>query len=122
MRARVPASFIVSLIVSLILLTPLCAQQKYNNLRILKIPEDQVVDYMLTINEALGVECTFCHDPHSFAADDYKPKETARMMIGMTQEINAKFPTKSKDGPARVTCYTCHRGAKAPLKEPAAAK
>src|SRR5579862_8025204 len=81
------------------------AQQKYNNIRVLKIPEDQVIEYMLNVAESLGVECTFCHDPHAFAADDYKTKETARVMIAMVQELNAKFPAVK----AKVTCYTCHR-------------
>jgi len=30
----------------------------------------------------------------------------------MTREVNAKFP---EDGRARVSCYTCHRGATTPL-------
>ena len=43
-----------------------------------------------------------------FASDDNPKKETARMMLSMAREINAKFP----DGKRHVSCYTCHRGTK----------
>ena len=48
----------------------------------------------------------FCHVQGDFASDDNPKKETARMMLGMAREINAKFP----DGKRHVSCYTCHRG------------
>ena len=105
------------ILLGLLLLLPLFAQQKFNNIRVLKVPEDQVIEYMLAVNEALDVQCTFCHDPHAFAADDYKTKETARMMLAMARDINSKFP----DGKRHVSCYTCHRGMTEPAMEPPAA-
>jgi len=96
---------------------------------------------MPAFRAAIGVECNFCHvagaqmelghanDRHS----DLNPKKLiARSMIGMMQEINAAlFPGEEIDvvataasvPPAEkhyVTCYTCHRGSRVPLTEPAA--
>ena len=45
------------------------------------------------------------------ASDENPKKITARHMIQMVNEINAKFP----DGKVHVSCYTCHRGATMPL-------
>ena len=70
----------------------------------------QVIQVMRNINAALGTQCTYCHAQGDFASDDNPKKETARMMMTMAREINAKFP----DGKQHVTCYTCHRGATEP--------
>jgi hypothetical protein len=72
---------------------------------------------MTSFTQALGVQCTFCHVQGQFDSDDKEEKKTARMMLTMTREINAKFP----DGKQHVRCYTCHRGAEMPLTEPPAA-
>jgi len=74
---------------------------------------------MQAFRTGLGVQCTFCHVQGDFAADDNPHKATARRMITLTKEVNAKFP----DGKEHVTCFTCHRGAEHPLTEaPAAAQ
>jgi len=65
---------------------------------------------MRAFNAGLGVQCTYCHVQGDFASDENPKKETARMMITMAREINAKFA----DGKQHVTCYTCHRGATEP--------
>jgi hypothetical protein len=76
---------------------------------------------MRGFTKALGVECQFCHtqDPQThrpdFASDAKPEKATARLMITMTNEINAKFLSQVKDPDATpadktVTCGTCHRG------------
>ena len=77
----------------------------------------QVIQVMRNINAALGVQCTYCHVQGDFASDDNPKKETARMMMVMAREVNAKFP----DGKQHVTCYTCHRGATEPAMAPPAA-
>lgn len=74
----------------------------------------QVIQVMRGINAGLGVECTYCHVQGNFASDDKPQKETARMMLTMAHEINAKFT----DGKQHVTCYTCHRGATEPATAP----
>jgi photosynthetic reaction center cytochrome c subunit len=115
-----------SLLAVVLLLVPVClsAQEKKGppptpkNLKILtgESPE-QVIMTMRAFTVALGQRCTFCHVQGDFASDDNPKKETARMMLTMAREINAKFP----DGKRHVSCYTCHRGATEPATEPPAA-
>ncbi len=85
-----------------LLLVPVClsAQDKpkgppppLKNLKILTgEPREQVIMTMRAFTVALGVQCTFCHVQGDFASDDNPKKETARMMLTMAREINAKFP------------------------------
>lgn len=62
---------------------------------------------------ALGVMCDHCH-VQDRSSDENPKKDIARMMIGMTREINGKFP----DGKQHVRCFTCHRGDVTPKMEP----
>jgi len=78
----------------------------------------QVIQIMRNMNAALGVECVTCHVQGDFASDENPKKETARMMLTMTREVNAKFA----DGKQHVTCYTCHRGSTEPATAPPAAE
>ena len=82
------------------------------NLKILK-PEDLRSGVMMQYARALGVRCDHCHVQGDNASDDKPAKNTARMMIQLVNDINAKFP----DGAAKphVTCYTCHAGKTHPL-------
>jgi hypothetical protein len=59
--------------------------------------------------------CNYCH-VQDRASDEKMQKLTARNMILMVREINARFP----DGKQHVTCYTCHRGSTMPAMEPEA--
>ena len=62
--------------------------------------------------------CNFCHVADDRSSDDEaEEKVMARMMIGMVNDINGKFP----DGKVHVTCFTCHRGSTEPLTAPPAA-
>ena len=76
----------------------------------------QVIQVMRGINAALSVQCNYCHIVEKFDLDEKPTKQTARMMLTMAREINAKFA----DGKQHVTCYTCHRGAKEPATAPPA--
>jgi hypothetical protein len=71
---------------------------------------------MTSFTQALGVQCTFCHVQGQMDSDEKEQKKTARMMLTMTREINAKWT----DGKQHVRCYTCHRGSDTPLTEPPA--
>lgn len=101
---------------------------KPTNLQVL--PKDIALpDLLATMRgytKALGVECEFCHaeDPQThrlnFASDAKPDKETARTMIRMTDEINAKYMSTIQDPDATVadktvTCGTCHRGHHMPV-------
>jgi photosynthetic reaction center cytochrome c subunit len=92
------------------------APQPPKNLQIIQDPAT-VIPTMRAFRTALGVECSFCHVDGNFASDDKPQKQTARMMMNMAKEINAKFP----DGKAHVSCYTCHRGENEPKMSPPAA-
>jgi hypothetical protein len=78
------------------------------NLKILK-PEE-VRAKMNEYRIALGAQCTMCHEQGDFASDAKPEKETARMMIAMTKEINAKIAGEHEADHDHVTCFTCHRG------------
>ena len=66
----------------------------------------------------LGVECEFCHarNPETrrndFPSDANPVKDKARLMIRMTDELNAKYVAQLTDHKPSdaITCGTCHRG------------
>jgi uncharacterized protein len=78
------------------------------NLQILK-DASAIRPTMTSFTSGLGVQCAFCH-AQDRASDENPHKLTARKMMLMVSEINAKFP----DGRAHVSCYTCHRGENVP--------
>jgi Photosynthetic reaction centre cytochrome C subunit len=99
------------------------AMPKPKNLQVLPkdIATPDLIALMRGYTKALGVECEFCHEPNAqtghpdFASDAKPEKGTARTMIVMTNEINARYLSTVKDpdaSPAQkvVTCGTCHRG------------
>ena len=103
---------------------------KPTNLKVLPktLTGDQVHDIMHGWAAALGTKCTTCHaeDPNkkmpngrpalNFASDEKKEKETARLMVKMTMDINDNYTSmvESKhdntEAAKKVTCGTCHRG------------
>ena len=84
------------------------------NLQILKA--EDLRPTMMMFTRALGVRCDYCH-VQDRASDENPKKVTARMMLTLAHDINARFP----DGKVRVTCYTCHRGSTRPETDPPAA-
>ena len=96
----------------------------------------QVRALMQTFAESLGVMCTHCHaaDPNApppaagrgpaldYSLDEKKEKELARKMIQMTMALNADSFKGMGDAavPEKVSCFTCHAGAKTPVKQPTA--
>ena len=65
-------------------------------------------------------DVNFCHVQGNRASDDKPEKVTARAMISMVKDINAKL-TAANLKPA-VTCYTCHRGKTEPENAAAAGR
>ena len=106
--------------------------QKFTNLQVLPkdIPPAQLVATMKSFAQGLGVRCEHCHvgegndlSKFDFAADTKPTKATARKMIRMATALNAQVteivpPAADAAGAARVTCFTCHRGAAKPLTAP----
>src|SRR5260370_6028801 len=82
------------------------------NLKLLA-PNADIAFVMQNFNEALGVQCTYCHVEGDFAADANPKKEMARKMIGMVRLIDTSFPSSAgvfPEGYHEVECITCHRG------------
>ena len=88
-------------------------------------PVIQVVGAMRNITAALGVPCPFCHvgeegtplEQFDFPSDEKRPKQIARQMMRMVQNINERpdtLPERTQPG-LEVTCMTCHRGVTRPL-------
>jgi len=83
---------------------------------------------MTHISEALGVNCTYCHNSRSFASWDSSTPQRATAWYGirMVRALNndylapltATFPTP-RLGPsgdvAKIHCATCHQGVYKPL-------
>jgi hypothetical protein len=91
--------------------TELRAEKKYKNIQMFKgLPADRIESIMFAFKNSLGVECTYCHVKDQFEKDDKTMKQTARKMITIVRESNAKL------GSARVSCFTCHRGQPRPAE------
>ena len=97
------------------------------NLKVLpkNIPPKELIHIMRGFAGSLGVDCSFCHvrNPKTHHLDfpsDAKPqKRTARLMMRMTEAINASYIAKvhvpnTPPAQAHVTCGTCHRGHSTP--------
>ena len=92
------------------------------------LPEAQLFSLMNLVATSLGVRCDYCHvqanpdlsrTPSNVGGwvwdrDDKLPKRRAREMMKMVVDLNA---TRFR-GEAKVTCYTCHRGATQPSRLP----
>ena len=95
------------------------------NLQILPkdIPRPELIAIMGGFTRGLGVACSYCHiEPETdgrddMAADDKQPKKTARVMMKMMTDLNARFVAEVGKPAAdltRVQCVTCHRGIAVP--------
>lgn len=83
---------------------------------------------MMHMSQALGVNCTFCHNTRSFAAWDGSTPQRATAYYGIrtVRELNdaylvplkATYPANRlgpEGDPPKVSCSTCHQGAYKPL-------
>jgi len=92
------------------------APANFKNLKLLTAKAN-VMLVMRGFNEALGVQCTYCHVQGDFTSDDNPKKDMARKMIGMVRRIDDSFPSTVGDYPLgyqEVDCLTCHRGTTKP--------
>lgn len=88
------------------------AEQKYKNIQLLRgIPSERLMKVMFAFKSSLGVDCTYCHIKDQFEKDDKPTKQTARKMIQLVRDTNAKLGSAG-----RVTCFTCHRGQTRPAQ------
>jgi Photosynthetic reaction centre cytochrome C subunit len=90
------------------------AGEVFKNVTILKtMPAARflrVMDY--GYSRSLGVGCDHCHTEDRWEADEKRPKQAAREMILLTEEINKKLETLENidNSEAVINCTTCHRG------------
>ena len=91
------------------------------------LPGDITPDALMTLmrgwNEALNVDCVFCHkgqvgkpwSTYDFTDDTKKRHEVARLMVKSTISLNEQFKDLGEmDEPTKVTCATCHRRSRHP--------
>ncbi|MBU2342186.1 MAG: photosynthetic reaction center cytochrome c subunit [Alphaproteobacteria bacterium] len=89
---------------------------------------EQTYAIMIHISQALGVNCTYCHNAQSFQSwENSNPfRETAYFGLDMVRQINFGYITPLADvfpdnrkgvmgDPFKVNCTTCHRGQNKPL-------
>lgn len=98
---------------------------KPTNLKILpkNISSKDLIRTMHQFTGGLGVHCNYCHVENTqthrfdFASDAKPEKSTARLMMHMTYDLNAKYMAKLSDHDdlqEAVGCGTCHRGQSKP--------
>jgi hypothetical protein len=95
------------------------ADAVFKNIQVLKgIPVDEFMGTMGLFAAALSADCSECHTGAGTEApkwdEDTPKKRTARRMIQMVTSINRD----NFSGRQVVTCWTCHRGTRAPLVTP----
>jgi hypothetical protein len=92
----------------------------FKNVQLLKgIPVDTFFDAMGMFANAMGNDCTYCHDSKSALNREAfaiaTPRiQRARQMIVMMNAINKQYFA----GQPRVTCFTCHHGNQSPRSDP----
>jgi photosynthetic reaction center cytochrome c subunit len=92
------------------------AEEVYKNIVALKGMQASEFNQTMHLIEAeTGMDCTFCHVEGAFDKEDKAPKQIARQMIMMMNNLNsANF-----SGRRVITCYTCHNGRPIPMSAPA---
>lgn len=105
-------------------------QPQWENLKVLpdNISKDSLEHLMKGYTKALGVKCSYCHQPREnqpkkldFSDDSKLQKKIARGMIKMTEEINEDYfkphyPDPKPEKVSDINCVTCHRGNPNPKK------
>lgn len=91
------------------------AEKVFKNIQTLDgVPAGRLLKIMeMGYSGSLGVNCTHCHVPGRWSADDKPTKQIARDMVAMMATINGDLLTKIKNlqaEKAMVNCTTCHRG------------
>lgn len=99
---------------------PQISDNAFKNIQVLKgIPVDTFFDAMGMFAASMGDDCTYCHskaavsDRNAFAVATPRIQKARQMIVMMRALNNTYF-----GGAPRVTCFTCHRGAYAPVNAP----
>jgi hypothetical protein len=91
------------------------AEKVFKNIQMLKgVPAGRLLAIMeMGYARSLGVNCTHCHVPDKWEAEDKNTKQIARDMAAMTGKINTELLKNIKNLKSEsptVNCTTCHRG------------
>lgn len=91
------------------------AEKVFKNIQSLKgVPAGRLLAIMeMGYARSLGVNCTHCHTPEKWEAEDKNTKQIAREMSAMVGTINnslLKNIKNLKSATPTVNCTTCHRG------------
>jgi len=104
--------------------------EKFTNLQVLSktTTRAELLPVMKGFALNLGIRCEHCHvgegndlSKFDFASDTKPAKAVARRMMKMTAALNAEVSgigDPAPAGTAKITCFTCHRGAVKPLTAP----
>lgn len=93
------------------------ADSVFKNIKMFKtMPAERLITMMdKGWGNALGVNCTHCHNPKDWSSEDKEDKQLAREMATMTTKINNDLLKKIEGlEKANINCNTCHRGQKKP--------
>jgi len=87
------------------------SESVYKNIRTLKgLPAGRLLKIMeFGFSQSLGVGCDHCHNLSAWDKDDKAPKEIARKMWTMAENIRQELHI-IVDNNATINCTTCHRG------------
>jgi hypothetical protein len=92
------------------------SEQAFQNIQVFNdMPAGQMARTMAVFTVVLGVDCSHCHLADQWDDDDKPAKQITREMVRIVPDINHQLP----DSQAKVTCWTCHRGALKPEAMPA---
>ncbi len=91
------------------------AEKVFKNIQSMKgVPAGRLLAIMeMGYARSLGVNCTHCHTPEKWEAEDKTAKQTAREMSAMVGTLNnslLKNIKNLKSATPTVNCTTCHRG------------
>lgn len=94
------------------------AETIFKNIQSLKgVPAGRLLAIMeFGYARSLGVNCTHCHTPDKWEAEDKTKKQITREMSAMVAKINGELlkGIKNINEKAVVNCTTCHRGQTTP--------
>jgi hypothetical protein len=94
------------------------AKDVFKNLKMFPAdrPAENVLGAMEAFSRALGVDCSHCHVPGKWDADEKAAKGIARGMMAFSRGLGDQIKLIEGLGNQnpRVTCTTCHRGAVKP--------
>ena len=92
---------------------PRC-EEVYKNITVFKgVPASDLIPSMEFMCASLQWKCSNCHNTSDYSAET-QAKETAREMVLIQRDINARFFNNRNT----VTCMTCHRSDESPVNIP----